>query len=235
MTNKIPPSLTRFGAEFEQAARRELPPAPQRSRRRTFRLAAASSAALAAIAAAAVLVVSATTGAAPAYALTHNADGSITISLNNLTAGIAQLNARLRQVGITDYTVIPVTQDCSFTTPVLSGPAPGSLSETITIGTQNTEPAGVNGYLAAEQLPNGQIGFASGGMKAPLPNCFSPTLLTTQPESSSTAGESATSSTTTSSAPLPLPAAVPRHLKAANTGRPVTSATTKSLPPVTGK
>ena len=238
MTNKIPPSLMRFGAEFEQAARRELSSAPQRSRRRTFRLAAASSAALVAIAAAAVLVVSATTGASPAYALTHNADGSLTISLNNLTTGIAQLNARLQQMGITDFTVIPVTQNCSTSTPVL-GAAPGSLSETITIGTQNTEPAGVDGYLAAEQLPNGQIGFALGGMKTPLPDCFSPTLMKTQPistsDSSSTAGKSVTSSTTTSSAPLPVPAAVRRQLKAANAGRPVTSATTKSLPPVTNK
>lgn len=133
-----------------------------------------------------------------------------------------------------NFTVIPVTQNCSTSTPVL-GAAPGSLSETITIGTQNTEPAGVDGYLAAEQLPNGQIGFASGGMKAPLPSCFSPTLMKTQPDPSSTAAESVTSSTTTSSAPLPLPAAVRRQLKAANAGRPVTSATTKSLPPVTSK
>lgn len=237
MTDQIPPSLMRFGAEFEQAARRELSPAPRRSRRRTFRLAAASTTALVAIATAAILVVSVTTGASPAYALTHNADGSITISLNNLTTGISQLNARLQQMGI-NFTVIPVTQNCSTSTPVL-GAAPGSLSETITIGTQNTEPAGVDGFLAAEQLPNGQIGFASGGMKAPLPSCFSPALMKTQPSltpnSSSTAGKSLTSSTTTSSAPLPLPAAVRRQLKAANAGRPITSSTTQALPPVTSK
>lgn len=237
MTNKIPPSLMRFGAEFEQAARRELSPAPQRPRRRTFRLAAASSAALAAIAAAAVLVVSATTGASPAYALTNNADGSITISLNNLTTGISQLNARLQQMGI-NFTVIPVTPNCATSTAVL-GAAPGSLSETITIGTQNTEPAGVDGFLAAEQLPNGQIGFASGGMKAPLPSCFSPTLMKTQPvptpNSSSTAGKSLTSSSTTSSSPLPLPAAVRRQLNAAKSHASGTSSTTQSFPPVTNK
>ena len=214
MTNQIPPSLMRFGAEFEQAARRELSSVPRRSRRRTFQLAAASTTALAAIAAAAVLVVSATTGVSPAYALTNNADGSITISLNNLITGIPQLNARLQQMGI-NYTVIPVTQNCSTSTPVL-GAAPGSLSETITIGTQNMEPPGVDGYLAAKQLPNGQIGLGIGGMKAPLPTCFSPTLMKTQPSSTPNSSSAAvTSSTTSSLPPLPVPAAVRRQLNAA--------------------
>jgi len=178
VTDQIPPSLLRFGAEFEQASRRELSSTSRRSRRRTFRLAAASTTALAAIAAAIVLVVGATTGAARAYALTENADGSITVSLNDLTTGIPQLNARLAQKGI-NYTVIPVTPNCSNPTPGLVA-GPGSLRETITIGTENTEPAGVDGYLAAEQLPNGSIGLGIGGMKAPLPACFSPKTIKTQ-------------------------------------------------------
>ena len=85
----------------------------------TFKLATASSVALGSIAAAVVLVVSATSGASLWYALTHNSDGSITISLSNLTTGISGLNARLQQMGI-NYTVIPVTPNCSFTTPVLA-------------------------------------------------------------------------------------------------------------------
>lgn len=181
MTDQIPPSLLRFGAELEQALRRELSSASRQSRRRRFRLAAASTTVLAALAVAVVLVVGATTGAASAYALTKNTDGSITISLSNLTTGIAQLNARLKEMGI-NYTVIPVTPNCSTSTPVLSA-GPGSLSETITIGTQNMEPPGVDGYLAAERLPDGQIGLGIGGMKAPLPTCVSPTLMKTQPGS----------------------------------------------------
>jgi hypothetical protein len=203
MTEQIPPSLIRFGAEFERAARRELALASRGSRRRTFRLAAASSTALAAIAAAVVLVLGATSGAAPAYALTRNSDGSITISLSNLTTGISQLNSRLQQMGI-NYTVIPVTQNCSTTTPVLNA-APGSLSETITIGNVQDEPAGVDGYLAAEQLPNGSIGLGIGGMKAPLPSCFSPTLMKVQgsntPDSDSTAVASPTTGTVRSLPP----------------------------------
>ena len=195
MTDQIPPSLQRFGAAFEQAARRELSATPRRSQRRTLRLAAGGGTALAAIAAAVVLVLGATTGATPAYALTHNADGSITISLNSLTAGISQLNARLQQMGI-NYTVIPVTKNCSTSTPVLAA-GPGSLSETITIGTANTEPAGVKGYLAAEQLPNGSIGLAIGGMKAPLPTCFSPTLMKVQPSSTPNSASAAANALTT--------------------------------------
>ncbi len=171
MTDQIPPSLLRFGVAFEQAARRELS-AASRPRRRTLRLAAASATALAVLAAVVVLVIGATTGATPAYALTQNADGSITISLNNLTTGVPQLNARFRQMGI-HYTVIRVTPNCPLSTPVLSV-GPGSLSETITISNPE-EPAGVDGYLAAEQLPDGAIGLGAGGMKAPLPSCFSPT------------------------------------------------------------
>lgn len=183
-TDQIPPSLVRFGAEFKLAAGRELsaPPA-RRSSWRGLGLAAASTTALAAIAAAVVLVVGATGGATPAYALTSNADGSITISLSNLTTGIPALNARLKQIGI-NYTVVPVTQTCPFTTPALSGPAPGSLSETITIGSKNLEPAGVDGYLAAERLPYGSIALAIGSMKAPLPPCFSPTLIKVQASNS---------------------------------------------------
>ena len=239
MTDPIPPSLQRFGAQFEQAAPpRAWPHRPAKPVAASrFRVAAASTTALAAIAAAAVLVVDATSGAAPAYALTQNSNGTVTISLNNLTTGISQLNARLKQMGIS-YTVIPVTQNCPTSTPVL-GAAPGSLNETITIGAGNYFPAGVDGYLAAEQLPNGQIGFGSGGMKAPLPTCFSPKTMTTQPSSTAgsdpNAAQSVTTSTTISLPPRPLPAAVRRQLKAAHAGTPVTTATTKSLPPITSK
>lgn len=150
-----------------------LPSCPGRSRQRPLVIAATATAGAAALVAA--LVLSATTNTAPAYALTHNPDGSITITLHNLTTGIPQLNARLKEMGI-DFTVIPVTPNCPTSTPGLDA-GPGSLSETITLGTQNMEPAGVNGYLAAERLADGQIALGIGGRKAPLPTCFSPTLM----------------------------------------------------------
>jgi hypothetical protein len=237
MTDQLPPSLQRFGAQFDHAARRELAEVGQRTRspRSTVRIAAASTTALAAIALATVLTLDATTGATPAYALTNN-NGSVTISLNNLTTGIPQLNARLHQMGINE-TVIPVTTSCPTTTPALD-PGPGNLSETITIGTQNDEPAGVDGYLAAEQLPNGQIGLAIGGMKAPLPTCFSPQTMTVQPESTGSnpgAANQLTTATTKSTPPRPLPTAVRRQLKRADAGRPPTYSTTTSSPPASNR
>jgi hypothetical protein len=119
-------------------------------------------------------------GAGPAYALTRNADGSITISLNDLTTGIPALNHRLKQLRI-NYTVIRATPNCA-TSPVLSA-GPGSLSETITIGTENTLPAGADGYLAAEQLPSGSIAIGIGSMRPPLPTCFSSTPMIVKPSS----------------------------------------------------
>jgi hypothetical protein len=200
MTEQIPPSLQRFADAYEQAARRELAstPDPMRSRRRTVRLAATGMTAVAAAAAAAtVLALSATTDATPAYALSQNAEGGITISLYNLTTGISQLNARLQQLG-TGYTVIPVTQGCPTPTPVLAAGTGNPATETITIGTEHDEPAGVDGYLAAEQLPNGSITLGIGGMKAPLPSCFSPATMKVQPINTpdSTPATSGTTATT---------------------------------------
>jgi len=94
---------------------------PVASRPRKRPLAIATAATGGAVVAAA-LIVSATSSTPPAYALASHADGSITITLNDLTTGIPALNARLQQMGINE-TVIPVTPNCPFMTPVLSGPA----------------------------------------------------------------------------------------------------------------
>jgi hypothetical protein len=175
MTNDtLPPHLERIGRQLTAAAH-ELSSTPRRSRRRTFRLAALSTTALTATAATIVLAVGATTGAAPAYALTHNADGSITLSLYDLTTGIPALNARLKQMRINE-TVIPVTPNCS-TPGLIAGP--GSMSETVTIspGNANLDP-GFDGFLAAEQLPDGSIAIGIGETRPPLPACFSPKAFT---------------------------------------------------------
>lgn len=234
--SKVEDTLWNHLVEHHSADRAQMrAPATSRPRTRPLAIATATTG-VAAVAAA--LIVSATTSTPPAYALTAHADGSITISLNNLTTGIPQLNSRLQQIGI-NYTVIPVTHNCSFTTPVLSGPGPGSLSETITIGNVNDEPAGVDGYLAAEQLPNGSIGLAIGGMKAPLPSCFSPTLMKVEPSNTSASSSAAagpTTATVRSTAPLPIPAAVRRQLNAEKShATSLATATIRSSPPSTSK
>ena len=59
-----------------------------------------------------VLLVSVTASTPPAYALTRNPDGSITVTFNDLQAAIPQLNARFAAIGV-DETVIPITQELS--------------------------------------------------------------------------------------------------------------------------
>lgn len=101
-----------------------------------------------------------------------------------------------------------------------------------------SEPAGVDAYLAAEQLPDGSIGLGIGGMKAPLPSCISPMLMKVQPSKTpnSTGAASPTTGTVRSTAPLLLPAAVRRHLNAEKShATSLETATARSTPPITSK
>ena len=173
MTHQLPPSLIRFGVELERAARREFESAPVRNRR-TFRAVAVSTVALAVAATAITLVIGATTGTPRAYALTQNSDGTITVTLNDLTTGIPQLNARFAQMGI-DETVIPVEAGCT-TSGLVADPG-GQLTDTLTLTPAPTS-SNVAYFLAAERLPDGSIGLSIGATTPPLPSCFSPKLLT---------------------------------------------------------
>lgn len=73
--------------------------APPRRRWPGAAILTASATALAATAVL-VLIVSAATSTPPAYALTRHADGTATVTLNDLTRGIPALNARLANLGI---------------------------------------------------------------------------------------------------------------------------------------
>lgn len=85
MTNPIPPSLDRFGDQLADAAHRELstPSEPMRVRigRSRPRLLAGSTLGLAGIGAALVIAFGGST-AAPALAVTHEADGSVLVTVN---------------------------------------------------------------------------------------------------------------------------------------------------------
>ena len=131
----------------------------------------------AAATAAAVIAIGAATSAAPAYAMTQNADGSITITIDELSTAIPELNAKFAQLGI-EETVVPVTTDCTSSAPPL--PTPGSpnatTSETLTFTPgRKLLPDGYTGILSARQLPNGQVMLNIGAMKPPVPSCFSAT------------------------------------------------------------
>lgn len=178
MTQELPPSLVRFGVELHQAAQRELSPRTSllTRRRRSIGAVALSSLGIVAATIAITGVFGATAGTAPAYALTQNADGTITVTLENLTTGIAQLNARFAQMGINE-TVIPVDPGC--TTPGLVADPGASMSDTLTFQpTSVGSKSNLAYFLAAEQLPDGSIALSEGATKPPLPSCFSPRVLT---------------------------------------------------------
>ncbi len=132
-----------------------------------------------------VLVLSATTSTPPAYALTQNADGSVTVTINDLTTAIPELNARFAAMGI-DETVIPVKAGCSTTGPGLVSAPGASMTDSLTITPGRTHLApGDTGYLAAEKLPNGKVALSVGAMKPPLPSCFSNAVATSFPATGS--------------------------------------------------
>ena len=100
--DKLPPSLSRFGAELQRAIARELgsdqEPQTSSSRRRRPRLIAGTTLAAAAVAAVIVLVVGATTSS-PAYAVSQNRDGTVTVRVQQLAA-VGGLNERLRTLHV---------------------------------------------------------------------------------------------------------------------------------------
>ena len=117
---------------------RPAPTSSGRARRRPV-LVGAAVVGLAAIAATATLVVSATSAAPPAYALTRNANGTYTLTINDALTAIPRVNARLEALGI-DSRLIPVTPDC--TAPNTAGLplfdyGDADMSQTMTIDSAN--------------------------------------------------------------------------------------------------
>jgi hypothetical protein len=117
-----------------------------------------------------VLALSATSATSPAYALTRQPDGTVTLTLYRLTNDLPSVNARLARMGI-DETIVPVTPDCKNVAPIYPV---GSASSTVTLypGRKYLAP-GYQGFLAAEALPDGKIALAQGALKpADIPSCF---------------------------------------------------------------
>src|SRR6202035_670577 len=81
------------------------------------RILAGGAAATVAAGTAAVLAISAATTATPAFAVTNNPDGSVTITLNELT-GVSDLNAKLASMGIA-VRAVPVVSGCTATAQVV--------------------------------------------------------------------------------------------------------------------
>ncbi len=131
--------------------------------------------AVAAATVAAVLGFGATSGTQPAYAMTQNADGSVTFTINELATAVPELNAKFAAMGI-DETVVPVEANCPTSNSLgdmLQTDPQGTMSETLTFKSGDKWLApGYTGVVAAEQLSNGEVAMAMEAIKPPIPSCF---------------------------------------------------------------
>lgn len=142
-----------------------------RTRRRPVVIGTAATG-LAAVAAAATLIVSATASTPPAYALTPHADGSYTLTINDLATAVPRIDAEFAKLGI-NAKAVPVTASCTAqnTTGIpLLGPEAMSMSQSVTINNANI-PAGNTELIAAEQTSSG-VRLSIGNTATPLPACL---------------------------------------------------------------
>ncbi|HEY1623714.1 MAG TPA: hypothetical protein VGG16_07930 [Streptosporangiaceae bacterium] len=160
------------------------PAAPRRHRARRPVLLAAGAGGLAIAATVGTLVAG---GGTPAYAVTKNANGTLTLAVYQKD-GIAGANARLRQLGEDNVVVVPVGSGCpsisSLPDPAVPpATANGHISVqtsvskggSITVDAQGI-PAGDILVVAAEMTTSGTTTSSMGGAKLtspPAPNCVS--------------------------------------------------------------
>ena len=133
MTTPIPPSLQRFGDDLNRAAHRELStasgPVRARVRRPRPRVFAGGTLALAGVGAALLLALSAGGAAAPpAYAITTNGDGSLTVNLDS-DAGLVGVNRKLAAMGTNEHINFQMAQGpAAVRGPVNCVPSPQGAS-----------------------------------------------------------------------------------------------------------
>lgn len=136
---------------------------------------------------AAILGISAATTTPPAFAVTSNPDGSVTITLNELT-GVSALNAKLASMGVA-VRAVPVVPGCTATAQVIGSdgsPQPAStlavsqlpknprtggqtILQTITVAPPQTP--GQTEILAASTTGIDLLGQAVQGQ---VPSCVAP-------------------------------------------------------------
>ena len=157
------------GDQLRRHPARTGPPTADR-RRRPVLLTGTALAAVGVIAAG-VLALTATTAAPPAFAVTANPDGTVTVTLNDIQA-ITGLNAELARDGI-PAEAIPITSDCpvrGFPNAMPAGTDPSTY--TITIDPREM-PAGFTAIVGVGQSASGQIELAQGAFpSANVPACF---------------------------------------------------------------
>jgi hypothetical protein len=128
-------------------ARTTVPASPKHrvTRRRTLLAAGGALAAAAAIAG--TLVAG---GGTPAYAVTKNPDGSVTVAVYQ-ESGIAGANARLKQLGDSQVVVVPIVAGC----PAPKAPAVSPKGHRISMGGSASKDGSVT--FTATGIPAGDI------------------------------------------------------------------------------
>jgi len=179
--------MREHGTALANAAARVRPPTPAKrplTARRTV-LAAGGTLVVAGAAAGAVAAIAAGTlvagGGTPAYAVTKNPDGTVTLAVHQ-KSGFAGANARLRQLDDGQVVVVPVEPGCptlgSLPAPPVSGKGRmmsmgvgRSKNGTITVSAQGI-PAGDILVVGMETDPQGGSLTGSALTSAPAPSCL---------------------------------------------------------------
>lgn len=149
---------------------RSEPTPPPLSRRRRWRALAALAPTCAI---AAVLTVVLGTQAAPSFAVARVDNGSIRITLIDIT-GVQGANAKLRQLGITSVAVVPVQSKCKSRIQLLfTGVGAAQHGASVTVA-PNRVPPRMTDVLAAAQRSPGIIALGLGRVRGAAPSCVAP-------------------------------------------------------------
>jgi hypothetical protein len=115
-----------------------------------------------------------TFSAGAAYAVTKNADGTVTITLSQFSA-LPALNRELAQSGL-PLKAVPATAECPFNPAqgLPAGPGGSGLpaTDSITIGTSDLRGEGAIDVIGVQQVSRGRFYFMSAGVPAPGPSCI---------------------------------------------------------------
>lgn len=121
--------------------------------------------------------VFALTSASPAFAVTKNPDGTVAISLSDIS-DLSALNQKLAQDGVA-VTAVPITASCTAAAALTnpsgeSGPSPQAHQDTSNVVTIDPSqiPSGDIGVLGASQTASGQVTLLFGDTTPPAPSCL---------------------------------------------------------------
>lgn len=143
--------------------------------RKPYLMVAGFASAGAAVAASLVLSIG---GAAPAFAVTSNSDGTVTVTLNELI-GVGGANAQLEKIGAA-VRVAKVEASCSAPIPSQGGTNAKQADEAVTVSAQGTAtvqpatiPAGDTIVLTAQEI-EGHVSEGIAVVRGAAPSCVLP-------------------------------------------------------------